>query len=357
MASYNVAVIGQTGVGKSSLINYLYGEEIFKTGVGRPVTTNGFHAIEKEINGLPVTLFDSWGLEVGKADQWQKELEIELKKRGVDQSADKWFHSIFYCIQAGGGRFQPADSQIIKKFISENYNVSVILTKCDQISEEEEVLLRDAIKKDIQDIEIISVCSVEKKTRAGLSESFGRADVQNKAFEDFFDSLINRLPLRCEDIMRKIKSSWEADARKLIDKINIGGFNESEVRGMLSGKTEKIQKDLFPRVKHEIDETLKMYGDFARKLGYPPICGNVTSKENFSFKKKDAEFEWYEVPLAVVLAPAAVLWGLVRGKSSSKNDLNKEVNQISINIEQYIQRIKSEIKSNLIEVKRGALQV
>lgn len=356
MASYNVAIVGQTGVGKSSLINYLYGEGIAKTGIGMPVTTNGFHAIKTEINGLPVTLFDSWGLEVGKANQWLEELESELKNRGVDQSADKWFHSVFYCIQAGGGRFQPADEQIVKKFISENYNVSVILTKCDQISEEEENLLRDAIKNEIQDVEIISVCSVDKKTRRGTSEAFGKADVQNKAFKDFFDSLINRLPLRCEDIMRKMKISWEINAVSLINEVNIGGFNEGNIRGKLSDKTEKIQKDLFPCIKNEIDATLKMYGDFSKKLGYPPVYNNITNKENSFFQKKNSEFEWYEVPLAIVCAPLAIAWGLIFAKSSYKKDLSNEVDQISKKIDGQIHLIKSEVKSMLIAMKNKALQ-
>ena len=357
MASYNVAIVGQTGVGKSSLINYLYGDKIAETGVGMPVTTNGFHAIKTEINGLSVTLFDSWGLEVGKANQWLEELERELKNRGVDQPADKWFHSVFYCVQAGGGRFQPADSQIIRKFISENYNVSVILTKCDQISEEEENLLRDAIKKEIAGVEIISVCSVEKKTRAGISEAFGRVEVKNKAFEDFFNSLINRLPLRCEDIMRKMKVEWEAGARTLIDEVNIGGFNEGDIRKKLLFRTEEIQKALFPSVRSEIDATLKMYGDFSKKLGYPPISSIIEKgKEHRFFQKKESSFEWYEVPVAVALAPVAIVWGLLFAKSSYKEDLHKEVNKIASQMDDYIQTIKYEVKSNLIEMKKRVTQ-
>jgi GTPase Era involved in 16S rRNA processing len=37
---YNVAIIGMTSVGKSTLLNYLYGEKVAKTGLGKPVTTD-----------------------------------------------------------------------------------------------------------------------------------------------------------------------------------------------------------------------------------------------------------------------------------------------------------------------------
>lgn len=85
-ARYNVAIVGQTGVGKSTFINYLYGECVVKADIGRPVTKNGFHPVEMEINGLPVTLFDSWGLEVGKHDQWMSELSKELDKREIGRA-------------------------------------------------------------------------------------------------------------------------------------------------------------------------------------------------------------------------------------------------------------------------------
>jgi 50S ribosome-binding GTPase len=34
----NLAVFGKTGVGKSTLINAIFGEEVARTGIGRPVT-------------------------------------------------------------------------------------------------------------------------------------------------------------------------------------------------------------------------------------------------------------------------------------------------------------------------------
>ena len=98
--SYNVAVIGKTGVGKSSLINYLYdGKCVAETGFGKPITPNGFHMFKHQLFDMPVNIFDSWGLEAGKEDEWLRQLDSELEKRSIHNPVSSWFHSIYADIQ------------------------------------------------------------------------------------------------------------------------------------------------------------------------------------------------------------------------------------------------------------------
>lgn len=302
-ARYNAVIVGQTGVGKSTLINYLYGKKVAEAGVGKPVTKNGFHPIDFEINGLPVCLFDSWGLEVGKHEEWLQDLDNEFKQRGVNEPADKWFHSVFYCINAGSARIQECDITIIKKFIAENYKVSVILTKADQISEDVEDILRKEIQSQINGISVIGVCS-EGKTRAGISQTFGKKDIERQAFDDFFDSLILRLPLRCKGLMDQSLENWVKESKgKIKDKVVFMGINQGDMEVEIKNSAKQLQTDMQKLVTIEIKKTFEMYGGFSENLGYPPseISNSVRNENYFNLKKETFAFEWVYIPLMPII--------------------------------------------------------
>ncbi len=45
----NILIAGKSGVGKSSLLNYIFGEEVAETGAGKPVTAEGLHEYSFEL--------------------------------------------------------------------------------------------------------------------------------------------------------------------------------------------------------------------------------------------------------------------------------------------------------------------
>lgn len=303
-ARYNAVIVGQTGVGKSSLINYLYGQNIAEAGVGKPVTKNGFHAYDFKINGLPVCVFDSWGLEADKYNDWMSELDKEFQQRGVNESAEKWFHSVFYCIQAGGARLQDCDITIIKKFMAENYKVSVVLTKCDQVSLEQEEILRTALQNEIKGISVIPICNVKMQTRMGVTEPFGKEDVERQAFNDFFDSLILRLPLRCKSIMEDTLENWVKESELYIaNNIGYAGHKQKSVEKEICESAKQLELEFLKLINAEIEQTSKMYGTFASCLGYPPsnFKKTVYDTEKFNQMRQTKDMDWSSFMIGAIL--------------------------------------------------------
>jgi GTP-binding protein EngB required for normal cell division len=70
----NIVITGKTGVGKSTLINAIFGEELSKEGTGRPVTQK----ISMYTNSdIPVAIYDTVGLELDKDRQNSAIAEIK----------------------------------------------------------------------------------------------------------------------------------------------------------------------------------------------------------------------------------------------------------------------------------------
>lgn len=360
-ANYNIAVIGQTGVGKSSLINYLYGEKTVETGTGRPVTTNGFHKVEHSIEGMTVNIYDSWGLEVGKQDQWSKELDQELENRGVNKPASEWFHSIFYCISAPSARIQDADINIIKKLRNEKNKVSIILTKADAISEEEEELFISVIKKELGfDLAVIPVCSEGKKTRSGETHAFGKELVENQSLVDLVDSLILRIPKHCQELMLSALESRQKNIHKVIDeKLGFWGYDFGKLQDELSSTSKKTVREIGEIGNNAEKLALEQYEFILNKLsGRIKSYNNTKELEIDGYKGTDWEWTIGNIifaSLAIWIVPFAMR-SQKKGHSSRMHreaddffmELRNVINTRTKDLETSLQGIKEELMSNLV---------
>ena len=235
---YNILVIGKTGVGKSSFVNYFLGQDIAKTGTGKPVTERGFHEFSFAMEGFPVILYDSWGLEADKYQEWTEKFSVELKQRGVDKSATEWFHSVFYCIAAGGHRVEDADIKIIRLLQQEKYPVSVVLTKCDMIDADQEEKMKSSLKAALGNINAISMSS-GGKNRSGPIEPFGIEAIRQQAKDDFFSSIAMRIPDHLRAYLRKELAEWKNLVEREIQQV--GYFDKREAQEKIEG----ISKNAF----------------------------------------------------------------------------------------------------------------
>ena len=107
----NLAVFGKTGVGKSTLVNAIFGEPVAVTGIGAPVTI-GSHLYLDKRGALGVV--DTRGLELGHDDdQIIKELTKAIKEsRGKPVSEQ--IHVAWYCIRGMDRRFEDFEERFIR---------------------------------------------------------------------------------------------------------------------------------------------------------------------------------------------------------------------------------------------------
>ena len=182
----NAMILGQTGVGKSSLINYLFDldeKNELAAGAGSPVTPEGKFA-KKTISreSLDITIYDSWGLENKRIEKWEE--IIFGKIESLKNSFETRIHAIIYCISYSRSRIQDFEIQFISDLLKKNEHVIIALTQADcgspETKQEYNRILSERLSKfkDLYDVvEVRSVAKPKIGQAAGSCCRFGKEDI------------------------------------------------------------------------------------------------------------------------------------------------------------------------------------
>ena len=249
----NILVLGKTGVGKTSLLNYLYGFDL-PVGAGLPKTGKGIHENLITRNGTAYHVFDTWGVEADSLPEWRKEVLALVRKRNTSPHINDWFHAVYYCFSASTARIEDAEiDEIIVPLLQSGCKMIVVLTnsedgfrKQEKIAGMKEYLREELVKRLHHDpqLEIIPVASVAGETLAGDAISrFGRTEVLDAAQYNLADDIGKRLPAIYKmNVMQKL-AAWKErsllllangkisfvlnnnSARQLIDLVNYDLLN------------------------------------------------------------------------------------------------------------------------------------
>jgi len=126
LGKFNLAIFGKTGVGKSTLINAIFGSEVAATGTGRPVT------LKTEYYEHPSGYFgvyDSEGIEVGQeGDEILQRFQRLIDERR-DGPVSEQVHVIWYCVRAGDLRFEDSQAEFVRRLADDGVPILFVLTQ------------------------------------------------------------------------------------------------------------------------------------------------------------------------------------------------------------------------------------
>ena len=139
----NIVLFGATGVGKSSLVNAVFGDNIVKSGVGEPIT----QFLEKiEIKSKGLTLWDTKGIEA-KDYETTKEMLIQDIEQGFEDALesnddDKAPHVVWLCIKESSSRIEEREHDLLN--IAKKFGIPTVIVFTDTQDENGEQFFKKA---------------------------------------------------------------------------------------------------------------------------------------------------------------------------------------------------------------------
>ena len=126
LGCFNLAVFGKTGVGKSTLVNAVFGSEVAETGVGKPVTRGLVYY--RHPGGL-LGLYDSEGFETGASGD---EILAALRSRVAESRSlpiDQQIHAAWYLVRWSDRRFEERQGDFVRALSELGLPVILVVTQ------------------------------------------------------------------------------------------------------------------------------------------------------------------------------------------------------------------------------------
>jgi GTP-binding protein EngB required for normal cell division/gas vesicle protein len=288
-------ILGQTGVGKSTLINYLYGSEVVKTGAGPAQTPKGdFTKVTVPSplkSGVKINILDSWGLEPDKAEDWTKLIDTRLS---ASLSFDQMIYGIVYC-SSYSGAVMDFEIAMLKTLLEKQYKVTIALTKADNSGyETKKTVFREKFAKELAEYRgnysVVDICA-HAKPKLGQStaqvQTFGKEALFEELERDFLVNFVNVVYARWtawKDESIALLRDFGKRGRGKIEDFK-GGFldgNKDKARQIFNDLNNELQK-IISAIQEKIKTAAEDMQEWYEKAAGAFYQGKTFSKFNSDF--------------------------------------------------------------------------
>lgn len=176
LKTLNIIVAGKTGVGKSTLINAVFRDNLVETGMGKPVTDH-MRKIEKK--GIPLAIYDTRGFELGKEVQTEVKNEVidTISKGLATKDINKSIHCIWYCINTASNRIEPEEIDWLKELSKDNQitQVPIIVVLTQSFSKKNaEEMRKMLLDENLDVVQVIPVLATDYEIDENyIAKSYG----------------------------------------------------------------------------------------------------------------------------------------------------------------------------------------
>lgn len=286
----NIMMIGKTGVGKSSFLNYLLQDNKFKAGTfaNSGGVTQGFEtSVFDNVNGIPLRVYDSKGLEVKDFDVIKNDLLNYLKNQCGNSDPLKWIHSIFYCVNVKGGRLEDKEISFINDICgSISQTIHIVLTNCDSPDSTKVIEMENYIRSILKNskTKIIKVNSVETNSRIAKCKQFGREEALETIFSVLWLDIAYKVShqyakefrMSLDHLYYNLSSTFDSAVSKMTtinvikEFINEGGLDDmlEDSSDRFEEKRDEEMEKLSQKYTAIINPLIEFYNNYSNGFGY-----------------------------------------------------------------------------------------
>ena len=175
-----ILICGQTGTGKSSIVNFRLREPVAEVGNNAESVRNGFPPPKYENDD--VIFYDCDGYEIGSPDVYKNKLIRFLAKK----TGKSGIHLVWYTINAAAQRVTDFDREIVD-LISQDFYVFILLTKIDDCDEDGLSKFCGEVNDAIPETPIYRVSTIK-----GEIQKFTDWDTLVKSTTEALSTVVNR---------------------------------------------------------------------------------------------------------------------------------------------------------------------